>query len=214
MATRRRWVKGRGIALRVVPWLAGGVLRLWGATWRVHECGTNPLADPRTAAGPHVAAIWHRDLLMAAWLHRDRGFSVSVSRSRDGDWISALLSRLGYSEPSRGSSSRGGPASLLGLVRRVRAGTTVSMLVDGPRGPAGRAQPGILTLARITRIPITPLRFTARPALRFSSWDRTVLPLPFARVTCQYGDPLAVPSDTTPEAEAPLLQELEARLGG
>jgi lysophospholipid acyltransferase (LPLAT)-like uncharacterized protein len=201
----------------MATWLTAGfaawLLRLWGWTWRLQEIGSNPLADPRTADGPHVAAIWHRDLLMAAWLHRDRGFSVSVSRSRDGDRISALLTRLGYSDPSRGSSSRGGPASLLGLVRRVQAGTTVSMLVDGPRGPAARAKPGILTLARLTQTPITPLCFTARPALRFASWDRTVLPLPFARVTCRYGEPLTVPPDTPPEAEADLIRELEARLG-
>ena len=211
--TRTRTGGIRALALRGFSWLAAGLLRLLGRSWRVHEEGRNPLADPRTAAGPHIAAFWHRDMLVAAWLHRDRGFSVSVSRSRDGDWISALLARLGYSEPSRGSSSRGGAASLLGLVRRVRGGTTVSMLVDGPRGPAGEVKAGILHLARLTQVPITPVVFRARPALRFASWDRTLLPLPFARVTCCYGEPLRVPPETTPDAEAALARQLGARLG-
>ena len=37
----------------------------------------------------------------------------------------------------------------------------------------------------------------AAPAVRFGSWDRTVLPLPFARVVCRYGPAQRLPKSTT-----------------
>jgi len=33
----------------------------------------------------------------------------------------------------------------------------------------------------------------AAPAIRFGSWDKALLPLPFARVHCHYGEALIVP---------------------
>ncbi len=122
---RPRW-------LPVFGWLAAAALRALGSTWRISQDGPDPF-DP---GGPVIGVCWHEHVLVLAQRFRDRGFSVAVSRSRDGDWISAALPPLGYREPVRGSSSRGGSAALLGLVRLVRAGTTFSILADGPRGPA------------------------------------------------------------------------------
>ncbi len=189
----------------LLPALAAMLLRALGASWRVHVEGHDPLAaHPASASAErppaHVGVFWHEAILMATWLYRDRGFSVSVSRSRDGDLISALLLRLGYAAPARGSSSRGGAASLLGLVRRVRSGTTVALVLDGPRGPARKAKPGIGSLGRLAGVPIQPVTFDAAPALRFGSWDRTVLPLPFARVRVRYCAPVRVPPDALDEA--------------
>jgi lysophospholipid acyltransferase (LPLAT)-like uncharacterized protein len=189
--------------------LAAWLLRGLCATWRVRIEGNDPLARARTA---HLGAFWHRNALIAAVLFRDRGFGVAVSRSRDGDLISALLLRLGYTAPARGSSSRGGVSALRKLVRMLESGTTVSIQTDGPRGPARRSKPGILTLSRLGRAAIIPVSFSAAPCLRFGSWDRTLLPLPFARVTCAFGDPIDVPPGLAPDQEAPLLERLDAEL--
>lgn len=195
-------------------WLASRVLRLLGATWRVEVVGRDPRGTPRLtgadatashAAGregatpaaphaPHLAALLHQSLVVAAWLFRDAGYAVAVSRSRDGERVAELLRHLGYGEPARGSSSRGGSAALLGLLRRMAAGTTVAVLVDGPRGPAAVAKPGIAALARRSTTPIQPVALAARPAFRLASWDRTLVPLPFARVVCAFGEPI-VPTD-------------------
>jgi hypothetical protein len=143
---------------------------------------------------PVVAAFWHRNVLIASYYYRSRGFSVAVSRSRDGNRIASLLSALGYQTPPRGSSTRGGAAALLELVRQVEAGTTVSIQTDGPQGPARVSKVGVVSLSRLTGRPITPVSFSARPRLRFRSWDGTLLPLPFAKVLCRYGDALLVPA--------------------
>ncbi|MEE2663472.1 MAG: lysophospholipid acyltransferase family protein [Myxococcota bacterium] len=199
---RRSW-------LRAVGWLAAAALRALGATWRISQDGPDPF-EP--GGGPVIGVVWHEHILVLAHRFRDRGYSVAVSRSRDGDWISAALPLLGYREPVRGSSSRAGTTALRGLMREVQSGTTVSILADGPRGPAHVSKLGPVALGRLTGVAPTPLTFCARPAIRFGSWDRTVLPLPFARVRLSYGEPIAVPPDADEACEEELRERLERAL--
>jgi len=191
---------------RLLAWLLRGL----AATWRVREHGA--LAHRDATVGPRIGALWHGGLLIAAWAYRDRSVSVAVSRSSDGERISAVLRALGYAEPVRGSSSRGGSAALRELVSRVRGGAAVAVLCDGPRGPARRAKPGVVALARLAEVPITPVGFRAQPCIRLGSWDRTCIPLPFARVDIRYGEPLEVPGDAGRDDEEQLLAALDRRL--
>ncbi len=187
----------RRLGTRILGYAVGMLLRILGATWRFRSEGPNPLIPDHE---PVVAAFWHRNVLIASWVYRDRGFSVAVSRSRDGDRIAALLGALGYQQTPRGSSTRGGAAALHELVKLVVSGTTVSIQPDGPQGPARVSKVGIVTLSRLTERPITPVAFSARPALRFRSWDGTLLPLPFARILCRYAEPIVVRAEAD-EAE-------------
>ncbi len=186
--------------VRVLAWLAAGLLRTLGASWRLSVVGPSPFER-----GPFVGALWHQGLLVAASVWRRRGIAVPVSRSRDGDQIDAVLQRLGFAASPRGSSSRGATSLLRAMIRRVRAGETLAMLPDGPRGPAGQAKPGVIALASAAGVPIVPVGVAARPAIRFGSWDRALLPGPFARVVCHYGEPFDVPKKLRGA-------ELEARL--
>lgn len=172
--------------------LAALLIRALGATWRVRREGPNPFDSPQR---PVLGALWHRSVFLAAHQFRDRNAVVIVSRSRDGDWIEALLSRLGYAPSPRGSSSRGGAVALRQQIRMTRASGAGALLCDGPRGPAGVAKPGVVFLARACHAPLWPVAFSARPALRFGSWDRMLFPLPFARVIWACGDPIVVPRD-------------------
>jgi lysophospholipid acyltransferase (LPLAT)-like uncharacterized protein len=200
---------GKRLALALAVRTTALLLRLVGASWRVETEGPDPLPEGR---GPHLAAFWHQAILAAAWYYRDRDFGTAVSRSRDGDLIAALLGALGYRAPARGSSSRGGAAALFRLVRMLRSGVTVSVQTDGPRGPARVSKPGVVSLARLTGVAITPVAFHAHPCLRFRSWDQTLLPLPFARVVCRYGPPIEVPSNASEEMEEALRQHLDREL--
>lgn len=149
-----------------------------------------------------IGAFWHENVLVTAALFRARGVTASVSRSRDGDLISEVLQRLGYAPPARGSSSAGGASLLRELVRRLRDGQTVAVPVDGSRGPVHTAKPGVVALAAITGVPITPVIIDASPAVRFSSWDRTRLPWPFARIIITFGEEIhVVPSASDADRE-------------
>lgn len=191
-----------------VGFLGALVVRLLGATWRVRFVGEDPFSRPE----PLVATTWHRGLLIAAYCFRNRGVVVPVSRSRDGDLASSVLRHLGFSATARGSSSRGATSLLRSLIREARAGRPVAILPDGPRGPAGKAKPGVIAVARASGARLVPVGISASLARRLGSWDRAILPLPFARVTCSYGEPICVPKKTTGEALEELRRELEATL--
>jgi lysophospholipid acyltransferase (LPLAT)-like uncharacterized protein len=206
--TRSWWFRATVVAGgRVGAWL----LRAVGATWRV-QLGGHP--DPVASGVPAIGALWHCALFPAAWRYRDAGIAIPVSRSRDGDRIVAVLDRLGFAPAPRGSSSGGGPAALSGAIRSAQAGRTIAVLCDGPRGPARRCKPGVVAMARAAGLPIYPVAIAARPAIRFRSWDRTFLPLPFARVHIETGAPIQVPADAARADLEPLRAALEDRLEG
>jgi lysophospholipid acyltransferase (LPLAT)-like uncharacterized protein len=180
------------LALLAPPLAAAGV-RALGATLRLTETGVDALQPCWAQGQPLIYAVWHGRVLMIPWLttrlRRTRGaraVRVLASRSRDGELAARWVTRFGLSIV-RGSSSRGGADSLRALVAAVRAGQDVAVVPDGPRGPRERVQAGIVVLAATTGAPIVPLAFAARPARRLASWDRFLVPLPFARAAVVFG---------------------------
>lgn len=108
-----------------------------------------------------------------------------ASLSGDGEIVATALGALGY-PVVRGSSSRGSVAALRALIATLAAGASPALAVDGPRGPAGRAHPGAEALAKRLNVPVVWGRIEA-PGFRLRSWDRTLIPYPFARVRVRYG---------------------------
>jgi len=197
------------IAARIAVRLAALLIRLLGSTWRVEIRGSNPLGWEPPGA---LTAVWHRNLLLGTYLFRDAGVHVPISLSRDGSLVAAIARRMGFADPPRGSSSRGQFSLVKDLVRRARAGAVITVLTDGPRGPARVSKAGIAHVARSTGAPLVPIAFSARPCLQLGSWDGMLLPPPFARVVCEFGAPIDLsdlPDDAFDEA-AP--QRLDAEL--
>jgi lysophospholipid acyltransferase (LPLAT)-like uncharacterized protein len=203
---RRRLRRAAGL---LAP-LVAALLRALAVTWRVRIEGEDPLAsDP---PGARLGALWHRGLLVAAGLYRDSGIHVPVSRSADGDLIVAVMERLGLGAPPRGSSRSGAVPLLRALVRLVQEGRLVAIPTDGPLGPARVSKAGVIQVARLAGTPLVPVAISARPCLRFGSWDRMLLPLPFARVVCRYGDPIEIAADVRGDGQEALRARLDARL--
>lgn len=155
---------------------------------------------------PAIFAFWHNRLyvcgLFLRRLIRERGLELATlaSLSRDGELVTRMALAEGF-QVVRGSTSRGGLGSLLELYRKLaRDRVSVVTAPDGPRGPAYRAQPGTVMLARLAGAPIVPLAFAAERAWRLKSWDRLILPKPFSRVAIAVGEPLAVAADLPDDA--------------
>jgi lysophospholipid acyltransferase (LPLAT)-like uncharacterized protein len=189
----------------MAPPVVAAAVRALGATLRLTEVGVDAL-QPRWAEGrPLIYAVWHGRILMIPWLtarlRRTRGaraVRVLASRSRDGELVARWVARFGLSVV-RGSSSRGGGEALRALAATVRAGQDVAVVPDGPRGPCERLQAGLVVLAAVTGAPIVPLAFAARPARRLASWDRFLVPLPFARAAVVFGPAAMVAPDADRE---------------
>ena len=139
-------------------------------------------------------AFWHGRVLTATYYFRRRGIVVMISENFDGEWIARIIEQFGF-RTSRGSTSRGGQRALLQLKREMDAGSPSGFAVDGPRGPARKAQPGAVWLAKLTGNPVVPFHMEASSYWSLKSWDRTQIPQPFSTVALAVGAPIDVPRD-------------------
>ncbi len=165
-----------------------------GKTWQVRRRGFDPFQERKQGSTLRcIVTLWHDTLFPLAFVHRNEGATVLVSQHGDGELIARILLKLGF-QVARGSTTRGGAAGLRDLVRVARGQQCdLAITPDGPKGPARRAQPGVVYLSALTGFPILPLALVADRAWRFSSWDRFQIPKPGARVAVVAGAPLAVP---------------------
>jgi lysophospholipid acyltransferase (LPLAT)-like uncharacterized protein len=181
-----------------MPWksravvLAGrAALNLLGRTWRFHSPNSDVVRSLRKDNQPFIFALWHGHLLPLLWFHRDEGVKVLISEHRDGELVARAAESLGYGL-IRGSSTHGANRALISLVRELGAGHEIAITPDGPKGPAKTFAPGALVAAQRTDCPILPVAIAADRAWRLKSWDRFMIPKPFARITVAYGVPTKV----------------------
>lgn len=169
-----------------------GAVALLARSWRYETQGWEHVQGLRDARQAAVYLIWHGQLLPVTCRHRHEGVVVLVSRHRDGGYLATIAERWGY-RVVRGSTRRGGAAGLLTIVRLLKEGREVALTPDGPRGPARRVQPGAVAAAQHAGVPVVPVAAVADHAWRLRSWDRFMVPKPFARVRVVYGEPIEVP---------------------
>jgi lysophospholipid acyltransferase (LPLAT)-like uncharacterized protein len=162
------------------------VLRTLARTWRIRVIGDEGLNAERRARRPVIFVLWHGQMLPLLYHHRNQAVRVLISEHRDGELIARTALALGFGTV-RGSSTRGSGRALLGLVREVEGGRDIAMTPDGPRGPAKSFAPGALVVAQRTGALIVPVTAAAKSAWHLKSWDRFMIPKPFARVVISYG---------------------------
>ena len=168
-------------------------------TWRFRSVNEDAYRAERASGRPVVLALWHGEMLPLLFYHRNRQIAVLVSEHGDGEIIARILDDFGF-RLVRGSSSRGAARALIAVDRELEAGFDVGITPDGPRGPRHSVAPGALLAAHRAGVRIVPLAASASAFWQLGSWDRFMIPKPFARVTIAYGDPLPVEAPSSREA--------------
>lgn len=163
----------------------------WASTWRVAVVHGDHWEAGSSSDAPMVILFWHEALLPLLWHHRNKDLAVLISDSSDGQYIADLTQALGY-RVIRGSSSKGATRVLLRAVRELLGGCSVGFSPDGPRGPRQTMKPGAIMAAQRGKATIVPVHASADRAWRLNSWDRFLIPKPFARVGIFYGQPFTV----------------------
>ena len=135
---------------------------------------------------------------------------IMISRSRDGDYVAAVVSRIGW-EPVRGSSSSGGGEALRGMVSCVIEGGIGGHIVDGPTGPARIVKPGLVSLAQRASASICPSYVSYEDAWVFNSWDRFMVPKPFSRVYLKFSELISVPAELDKDGFESFRQQLDQK---
>jgi lysophospholipid acyltransferase (LPLAT)-like uncharacterized protein len=187
---------------RRVRWtvrLGAAVIRLLAMTWRYRVTNDRVIRDAHAAGHRIIYTLWHGELLPLLWHHRSQGVAVVISEHRDGEIIARIAESLGYAT-IRGSTSRGAGRALIGVIRTIAQGHDVAVTPDGPRGPAHVFAPGAAIAAQRSGAVLIPVRADATWAWRLKSWDRFVIPKPFARVLVGYGEATRMEASSPREA--------------
>lgn len=184
------------VSLALVPPLYVWLTRLLFATCRFEVFGQDAW-QAQLAQGPAIGAFWHYGIYYNMQVGSRYSMVAMVSASQDGEYVARTLNRMGVATV-RGSKGKGkgGFEALLEMKKIMTEGNrSAAIVADGSQGPARVVQPGAVILASRTGAPIFPVAWAADRYHAFGSWDRSILPLPFARIAFYYGEPLAVPPE-------------------
>jgi hypothetical protein len=203
-----RWKR---VQVAIIAGLGYPLINALGHTLRWKVEGLEHIEAIRQSGRQPVMAFWHGRILPATFYFRRRGIVVITSENFDGEWIARIIERFGYGT-ARGSTSRGGRKAMLQLVRAMKAGRAAGFTLDGPRGPAGLAQPGAVWLASATGNPLLPFHLEASSHWTMRSWDRTQIPKPFSTVALVVGEPIDVPHEASEQTLERARTDLEQRL--
>jgi lysophospholipid acyltransferase (LPLAT)-like uncharacterized protein len=195
----QRFTVKQKIILAIVPWLAAWLIRLMGLTWRYRDVNATDASGKTvpigiTIPGPVVFAFWHRTLLTCAHRFKNKDIAILISASFDGELIARTVEHLGFL-PLRGSSSRGGASGLRAMAEAYSDGHRCAFTADGP-----------VQLAQLSNATWIGA-FHAQPDKRWEmkSWDRFMIPKPFATITFGWPAHVAVDNDA-PEATLAAVQ--------
>jgi len=200
------------LLLKMAGLFGSWLIRIWMRTIRYESAhhGENLLPDRPHLPGRYIYAFWHENLLTLAYQYARHGIAVLISRHADGQLIAEICGRLGY-VAVRGSTTRGGVEALRGMLRASGVGH-LAVTPDGPRGPRGQVQPGLVFLAAHTGLPIVPVSVSYSRCWRVRSWDRFVVPKPFSRAIYMVGGAIHVPPNLDREALEAYRQTVEREL--
>lgn len=186
-------------AQRVATAVGPTILRLLYSTWRIRVINDEGWRALRAENRPFVFALWHGQLLPLVIQHRSQGVRVLISEHRDGELIARIAERLGLAT-IRGSTTRGAARALLSMCDALTSGAEIAVTPDGPRGPARTFASGAVVAAQRAGAPIVVIGVAASRCWRLSSWDRFMIPKPFARLTIVYSDPMYVDANNARSA--------------
>ncbi len=166
---------------------------------------------------PVIPCYWHQHHIFGLWYMlrlRKRGLKVGflISPSRDGEIPAKIIESWGI-RAIRGSSNRTGARALKELYEVItREGISPVNTSDGPTGPIHKFKPGAIMLAQMSGAPILPISWSASRYWRLASWDRFIIPKPFARITIAVGEPRFIERKFGMTELEPIQLELEQTL--
>ncbi|MEX0338017.1 MAG: lysophospholipid acyltransferase family protein [Arenibacterium sp.] len=183
MSLRKKIADSRGFN-RAVEGLLAGYVRFAQATSRWDMSGFEAMNAELAKGEPVIFTVWHQRLVMAPFMFDQSlgKFCSLTSGARAGRLVGQVLARFGFDTIPMASRKRHIALSRE-VLRKMSEGYTIGIACDGPRGPARQASTVPLVWARSTGKRIFVLSWSANRVLKFPSWDRFILPLPFSRGT-------------------------------
>lgn len=214
--SQRQLTPARLFLYRIAALLAYAIIEAVWRTSRLRITGLDRLATLVQEHGAVVPAFWHQHLLVCARFIVDRRAGLKagfmISPSVDGQ-TPTMLAALYGAHVVRGSGSYTGVRAVRGVYQAiVKDGISPGITPDGPRGPRFRFKPGAIFTAQISRTAVVPIAYAAKPAWVLRTWDKFVIPPPFAKVSIAVGEPYFPPEKLDDEQMEAAQRELERRM--
>jgi hypothetical protein len=162
---------------------------------------------------PVIYAVYHGRMIGMLHILDDRSkLTALISRSRDGELLTRIAQNLGYSV-ARGSPAFRAIEAARQLVAAARSGQSLTIAVDGPRGPIYEVKPGVIRMAEITGLPLLPFFCNfKKEAHWWGSWDKIAGGYFGTPMLYLVGEPIDVPRDLSDDDRENLRQKLEAQM--
>lgn len=177
------------------------MIRVYSRTFRLHIENEEPWLEYRRKGGRVLLCAWHQQFFAAIrhfQTYAPYRPALMISQSKDGDIIAGIAEKSGW-HAVRGSSSRDGRRALKEMIGQLKLSGLGAHILDGPKGPAGVVKAGVISLARAAGAVVVPVYITSDRAWYFNSWDRFMLPKPFAKVILRFGEMLDLTSEDSDE---------------
>ena len=118
------------------------IVKAISLTYRVRICCPKNEEDTLEKHNSIIYASWHQRFFPGiSFFSSRKPISIMISQSRDGDFVSNIVSLLGW-VPVRGSSTRGGEEALAELKELSLKWYKIGHIEDGPKGPFGENKHG------------------------------------------------------------------------
>ncbi len=148
---------------------------------------------------PFIPCYWHQNQLFCVRYLLDTArhnpalkLGYLISPSADGDIATNMFGNQGV-HIIRGSATRGGAQALREIYTVIKQhGVSPIVTPDGPTGPIYEFKPGVAMLAQLTGAPLLPISYHASHFWCLRSWDRFMVPKPFANIVVGVGAPVTV----------------------
>jgi lysophospholipid acyltransferase (LPLAT)-like uncharacterized protein len=164
-------------------------VRILGKTWRIKFYDPENFKYKKT-----IYAFWHRYLIPFGYAFRNRGVKALVSFSKEGEIVTRAIKKLGF-DVIRGSSTEGASTALRKIVHELQNDGIVAITPDGPIGPAEKVKPGTVAAALVAGAEIIAISMEVKRTIALKTWDRLLIPLPFAKLKIFISKPMKFSKD-------------------
>ncbi len=190
----------RRLSKKALPPTLWGLFHLLWRTCKIKRVIGHEHMQALLASGqPFIPCYWHQDqlfcvryLLNSASEDPSLKLGYLISPSADGDIATSMFGDHGI-HIIRGSATRGGAQALREIYMVMKKqGVSPILTPDGPTGPIFEFKPGVAMLAQLSGAPLLPISYHASHFWCLRSWDRFVIPKPFANIVVAVGEPVKV----------------------
>jgi len=183
---------------RLADCLCGDTLfqasRVLGSLTALQAGDLSPFAIPNEHGRAVVGVAWHSQATLAIAAARRllplQQAVIMTLPHRRGRMLARYAARLRVATVTLGDKPLERLRSVAQMLQLTRQGYMAFLAADGPDGPAFHAKAAIVALAQSAGAVLVPCALACSRALTLPRWDRSVVPLPGARVVLTTSAPI------------------------